>query len=117
MAIGSSSYEKGNAFVAQHCGSQAVPPVVYNSHAALYADTNVDIVYISTPHALHKRCTLDAIAAGKHVLCEKPMAVNALEAEEMIAAAKKQGVFLMEGMESIEFRSISPLRTHIKALC
>lgn len=57
----------------------------------------MDIVYIATPHTLHCRNTLDAIAQGKHVLCEKPIAVNARDARKMTDAAKKKGVFLMEG--------------------
>jgi dihydrodiol dehydrogenase / D-xylose 1-dehydrogenase (NADP) len=96
-AVGSSSLEKGTAFVEKNLASQAVTPAVYGSYAGVYADSNVDIVYISTPHAVHKSCVLEAVAAGKHVLCEKPMAINAAEAEEMINAAKEKGVFLMEG--------------------
>jgi hypothetical protein len=47
---------------------------------------------------LHKEECLKAIAKGKHVLCEKPMAINAKEAEEMIEAARSKGVFFMEGV-------------------
>lgn len=64
----------------------------------MYADPGVDIVYIGTPHVFHKESCLAAIAAGKHVLCEKPMAINEREVNEMIAAAKEKGVFLMEAV-------------------
>lgn len=52
---------------------------------------------LGTPHSFHKDNALAAIAANKHVLCEKPMTVNAAETEVVIAAAKEKGVFLMEG--------------------
>lgn len=57
----------------------------------------MDIVYIGTPHAFHKQACLDAIAHGKHVLCEKPFTLNRREATEVFDAARKQGVFIMEG--------------------
>ena len=55
-------------------------------------------MYIGTPHSLHKRNCLDAIAAGKHVLCEKPFTINEKEAQEVINAAMEKGVFVMEGI-------------------
>lgn len=55
-------------------------------------------VYIGTPHSFHKQNCLDAIKAGKNVLCEKPFTMNAKEAEEVFAAAKEKGVFVMEAM-------------------
>jgi predicted dehydrogenase len=56
---------------------------------------NVDAVIITTPPALHRQMTLDAVAAGKHVLCEKPLAVTLDEAREMLAAAEHAGVVHM----------------------
>lgn len=53
---------------------------------------------MGTPHSLHKTNCLEAIRAGKHVLCEKAFTLNLAEAEEVIAEAKRQGVFLMEAM-------------------
>ena len=64
----------------------------YDDAAALLADPNVDAVYIATPPMLHKQYTLMAAAAGKPVLVEKPMAMNAAEAEEMVAACAAAGV-------------------------
>ncbi|KAK7183835.1 oxidoreductase [Paraphaeosphaeria sporulosa] len=95
-AIGSSSLEKGNKFASKNCPSQS--PAVYDSYSGVYNDPNVDVVYIGTPHPLHHKNVLDAIAAGKHVLCEKPMAMNAQEGQEMVVAARKKGVFLMEAV-------------------
>lgn len=97
-AIGSSSTSKGEAFVSKNIPSTHPYPAIYDTYHAVYDDSNVDIVYIGTPHSFHKQNCLDAIAAGKHVLCEKPLTVNARETEEVFAAARSKGVFLMEAM-------------------
>jgi len=66
------------------------------SYDALLADPEVDAVYIPLVNSDHKPWTLRALDAGKHVLCEKPLGMNAAEAEEMAAAAKRSGKHLME---------------------
>ena len=58
----------------------------------------MDIVYVASPHSEHARLGLLAIAAGKHVLIEKPIATSAREAEEIAAAARSAGVFAAEAM-------------------
>lgn len=73
-------------------------PDFYGSYADLLADDAIDAVYVATTNELHHRNALDAIAAGKAVLCEKPFALNARQAEEMASAARSTGVFLMEAM-------------------
>ncbi|KAL5041506.1 hypothetical protein BDW71DRAFT_212083 [Aspergillus fruticulosus] len=98
QAIGSSSLEKGQAFVETHLPSLNPKPTVYANYGDVYNDPEVDIVYIGTPHGLHKQHCLDAIAAGKHVLCEKAFTLNATEAREVFAAAQAKGVFIMEAM-------------------
>ena len=77
-------------------GEIAPNAVHYNSYKALLNDPTIDVIYVPTPNALHKKWTIAALEAGKHVLCEKPMACTAAEAEEMIAAAQKNGKLLME---------------------
>jgi predicted dehydrogenase len=66
------------------------------SYEALLADPGVDAVYISTPHPLHAEWAIRTAQAGKHILCEKPIAMNAAEAARIVDAAHKAGVFLME---------------------
>jgi len=66
----------------------------YSSVDALLADPNVEAVYISTTNELHKTQTLAAAAAGKHVLCEKPLALDLDDAREMVAACAKAGVVM-----------------------
>ncbi len=68
------------------------------SYAALAADPDVDIVYIATPHALHKDNSILCLNAGKAVLCEKPFCINRAQAEEVIHVATQNKRFLMEAM-------------------
>ncbi len=68
----------------------------YGSYEALLDDPEVQAVYIPLPNALHREWTLRSASAGKHVLCEKPLAVSAEDCEAMIAACRRQGVTLME---------------------
>jgi len=63
----------------------------------LLADKEVEAVYVATPHPFHEKMALAAIGAGKPVLCEKPLAMDAAASEKVIEAARKKGVFLMEG--------------------
>jgi predicted dehydrogenase len=72
-------------------------PATAASIPELLADKNVEAVYVATPHPFHEEQALAAIAAGKPVLCEKPLAMGAAAAEKVIAAARAKGVFLMEG--------------------
>ena len=70
---------------------------VVEGYDAVVKNPDVDAVYIPLPNHLHREWTLKALAAGKHVLCEKPLALNTREAREMAAAAKDSGRLLMEG--------------------
>jgi predicted dehydrogenase len=71
-------------------------PRATDSLDELLADAEVQAVYVATPHPLHEKLALAAIAAGKHVLVEKPMATSAAAAGRIIEAARRRGVFLME---------------------
>ncbi|GAA1869056.1 Gfo/Idh/MocA family protein [Asanoa iriomotensis] len=71
-------------------------PAAYDSYDRLLADPEVDAVYVATPNALHADWAVAALDAGKHVLCEKPMAMSADEVRRMNAAAQRNGRVLME---------------------
>jgi len=68
------------------------------SYEALAADPEVDVIYVSTPHPLHCENTLLCLDAGKAVLCEKPFAINAAQAQLMIDRARAKGLFLMDAV-------------------
>jgi predicted dehydrogenase len=72
-------------------------PATAASVEELIADKAVEAVYVATPHPFHEKMALAAIAGGKHVLCEKPLALDATSSARVIDAARKKGVFLMEG--------------------
>ena len=70
----------------------------HDNYESLARDPDVNVVYIATPHSLHKENTLMCLQAGKAVLCEKPFAINSKEASEMIRLARERRLFLMEAM-------------------
>jgi predicted dehydrogenase len=70
----------------------------YGSPEALVADPGVEVVYVATPHQAHRASALVAIDAGKHVLVEKPLGLDAAQADDVAAAAASAGVFCMEAM-------------------
>ncbi len=90
-AVASRSTEKAAAFAAQYQAAKS-----YGDYDAILEDPAVDIIYIATPHDSHAELCIKALAAGKHVLCEKPIAINLEQAKSMIAASKKYNKFLME---------------------
>ena len=88
-ALASSDPERGRGY-ADELGI----PNVYASHMELVADEAIDAVYISTTNEWHESQTLAAVAAGKHVLCEKPLALSLESARMMVAAADAAGVVM-----------------------
>jgi predicted dehydrogenase len=90
-AVAARDPARARQFAAKH-GIAAV----HDSYEALIADPEVDAIYNPLPNSLHAPWTLRAIAAGKHVLCEKPFASNEVEAAEVADAAKAAGVVVME---------------------
>ena len=109
-AVGSRSLQSAEAFAEQHDISNA-----HGSFAELCADPDVDLIYIGSPHSEHHAMTIEALDAGKHVLCEKAFALNRPEAEEMIAAAQRNERFLMEAMWSWFMPGWHELRERIAA--
>ena len=95
VAVGSRAKERADAF-----GDRFDIPNRYGSYDELMEDPGVDVVYVATPHAQHEAVVLRAIEGGKHVLCEKPFALNAMQATRMADAARAKGVFAMEALWS-----------------
>eukprot|EP00434_Breviolum_minutum_P015505 symbB.v1.2.013658.t1/scaffold973.1/size147933/3 len=70
----------------------------FGSYQEMFADPDVDVVYVGTVHPTHHQVALGAIRAGKHVLVEKPLCTTLAETQDLVAEARKTGVFLMEGL-------------------
>ena len=73
---------------------------VYANYKKLLEDKTIDVVHVCTPNRSHSFITVDALDAGKHVMCEKPMAINSVEAKKMLDAAKRNGKLLSIGYQS-----------------
>lgn len=92
VACGSRSSERAEAFAARHGGR------AYDSYEALVADPEVEVVYVASPHAFHEEHVLLALAAGKAVLCEKPMTLDAASTTRLFEEAGRRGLLCMEAM-------------------
>ena len=93
IAVASTKEEKGRAFAEKYD-----IPNVFVGYEEMAKSELVDAVYIATPHPFHKPCAEIFLNAKKHVLCEKPVCVNAAQATKLMECAKQNGVFLMEAM-------------------
>jgi predicted dehydrogenase len=93
QAVGSRSQEAADAFAEEFGLTTA-----HGSYEALVNDPDVDIVYIATPHSMHADNAKLALRAGKHVLIEKPITLNAVEARAVVALAAEKGLLVMEAM-------------------
>jgi predicted dehydrogenase len=93
LAVSSRLQETADSFAAAEGIERA-----YGDYARMLEDPDIDVIYIGTPHSEHFPMSVAAIEAGKHVLAEKPIGVNAAEARELAVLAQERGVFLMEAM-------------------
>ncbi len=93
IAIGSRDLQRANTFA-----DTFDVPHRHGSYVELANNPEVDVIYIATPHPFHKACAMLCLEAGKSVLCEKPITVDAEQAEELIACAREHKQFLMEAM-------------------
>jgi len=91
VAVASRTLDKAEAFAKEHGLAAA-----HGGYEAILADDSVEAVYIATPHPMHPQWAIRAAEAGKHVLCEKPMAIHHAGAMAMFAAAREAGTFMME---------------------
>jgi predicted dehydrogenase len=92
-AVGARRLESAQEFARTHGAARA-----YGGYRELVEDPDVDVVYVATPHALHLDHVRMAFAAGKPVLCEKALTLNARDAAQLVAEARERRLFLMEGM-------------------
>ncbi|MBS4223174.1 Gfo/Idh/MocA family protein [Lederbergia citrea] len=89
-------------------------PKAYGSYEELLNDPEIDAVYIPLPNHLHKEWTIKAAEAGKHILCEKPIALNEEEAKEMVEACDKAGVVLAEAFMYRHQQRYEDIKNRIK---
>ncbi|MCK5861130.1 MAG: Gfo/Idh/MocA family oxidoreductase [Candidatus Hydrogenedentes bacterium] len=93
VAVGSRTQKSADRF-----GKKYKVPNCHASYELLMQDPEVDVIYIATPHPLHKNNAIGCLENGKAVLCEKPFAINRKEAEEVVACARSKKLFIMEAM-------------------
>lgn len=93
LAVGSRTAASADAFADEFDVSRRYP-----SYKELASDSDVDVVYVATPHVFHAENAALCLEHGKAVLCEKPFTVNARQAERLVGLAREKGLFLMEGM-------------------
>lgn len=108
-AVASRDINNAKDFAGRHNASK-----FYDNYNELIQDENVDIIYIATPHAFHHQQTIACLQNKKAVLCEKPMSLSYRHTKEMIGAAKKNKVFLMEGMWTASMPFIEKILSLIK---
>lgn len=97
VALCDLSEEKAKATAARHGLTDAA---IYTDYKELLKDESIDVVHVCTPNVAHCQITVDAFAAGKHVLCEKPMAATTEDAQKMLEAWKKSGKKFIVGYQN-----------------
>lgn len=110
LAIGSRSSVSARRFA-----DEFTVPRHYGSYNELATDSDVDVVYVATPHSCHAENSILALNAGKAVLCEKPFAINAAQAVEVVRVARERNLFLMEAMWTRYFPLMANLRELLKS--
>jgi len=92
-AVASRNLERAQEFAKKYNFEKA-----YGSYEELFNDPNVDAIYIANPHAFHYESVIQALEAGKHILCEKPAGCSRSQLDGMTSLARKKGLFFMEAM-------------------
>lgn len=116
-ALAGSSYAVLHAAASRDLGraESLGPRRAYGSYDALLRDPDVDVVYVATHNGLHRDVVVEALRAGKHVLCEKPLGRSAAECEEMVAAADAAGRHLVEAFMYRHHPQIAEARRQVDA--
>lgn len=110
VAIASRDTSRAEAFARAHG-----LPRWYGSYQQLVLDAEVDVVYVATPHPAHLDCARQALEAGKHVLVEKPLALNAAQAGEIARLAADRGLFCMEALWTFFLPRLDVVRQVLEA--
>lgn len=108
QAVYSRTQEKADEFAGKHG-----IPSTYTDLEAFASSDEIDAVYIASPNALHHDQAILCMKHGRHVLCEKPMASNYREVEEMFRASKEEGVVLMEAIKSLFMPGFQQIESNI----
>ena len=87
---------------------------VFKTYEEMLADENIDIIYVATPHSMHYENMKQAVNAGKHILCEKAITVNAAQLEEVLELAEEKGVVVREAMTISHMPLYKKLKERIK---
>jgi predicted dehydrogenase len=109
-AVGSRTQESADRF-----GERFGVARRHAAYEALVADPEVDVIYVATPHPMHRDDAILALEAGKPVLVEKPFAMNAAEAREIVAVARREGLFAMEAMWTRFLPHVAKIREWLAA--
>lgn len=105
VAVGSRSMEKAQSFASKYD-----IPKAYGRYEDLYADNNIDIIYVATPNSYHAQDMKQILNAGKHILCEKAITMNKQELDEVLELAEQKGLIVAEAMTIYHM----PIYTEIK---
>ena len=108
-AVGNRTYEKAVAFA----DSYRIPKV-YPNPQQMFTDPDIDIIYIATPHNLHFPYVMEALKAGKHVLCEKAIMLNSEQLSEASGLAKEKQLILAEAMTLYHMPLFKELKKRIQ---
>jgi predicted dehydrogenase len=107
VAVGSRSLEAASTFALRHNIPQA-----YGTWQELAEDPEVDVIYVATPHSAHLAASMVCLAAGKAVVCEKPLTLDEATSAELITTARTAGLFFMEAM----WMRVNPVIRRVKEL-
>ncbi|PKM41229.1 MAG: hypothetical protein CVV04_01880 [Firmicutes bacterium HGW-Firmicutes-9] len=107
-AVYSRDLARGSAYAEKQCIGGC-----FDDEESFFSSDRFDAVYVASPNILHYRQTLDALNHGKHVLCEKPLAINAAQAERMIHLAHEKGLILLEAIRPVHDPFLSALQENL----
>ena len=107
-AVYSRDLARGSAYAEKQCIGGC-----FDDEESFFSSDRFDAVYVASPNILHYRQTLDALNHGKHVLCEKPLAINAAQAERMIQIAHEKGLILLEAIRPVHDPFLSALQENL----